>query len=185
MRPLLHLSVTSSYILLNTTDFVYLSCFFIWCFMKVWLLRILGFIIGTALAFAFEFALLLIINEVFEVRLLPRGIGWVAIPIFIGISAAKLAPRIERFPKFNEFKFNELSLNKLFWESSKITRIVFVAPIFWICSVILYVFLFEPYGGYMSDRDYLHMFKVMSFPSIILIAGRVVYSKFISSHKAS
>lgn len=153
--------------------------------MKVWLLRILGFIIGTALAFAFEFALLLIINEVFEVRLLPKGIGWVAIPIFIGISAAKLAPRIERFPKFNECKFKQLSLSKLFWESSKITRIVFVAPIFWICSVILYVFLFEPYGGYMSDRDYLHMFKVMLFPSIILIAGRVVYSKFISSHKAS
>lgn len=42
--------------------------------MKVWLLRILGFIIGTVLAFAFEFALLLIVNEVFEVRLLPRGI---------------------------------------------------------------------------------------------------------------
>lgn len=185
MWPLLHLIVTSSYILLNTADFVYLSCFFIWCFMKVWLLRILGFIIGTALTFAFEFALLLIINEVFEVRLLPKGIGWVAMPIFIGISAAKLAPRIERFPKFNECKFKQLSLSKLFWESSKITRIVFVAPIFWICSVILYVFLFEPYGGYMSDRDYLHMFKVMLFPSIILIAGRVVYSKFILSHKAS
>ncbi len=185
MWPLLHLIVTSSYILLNTADFVYLSCFFIWCFMKVWLLRILGFIIGTALAFAFEFALLLIINEVFEVRLLPKGIGWVAMPIFIGISAAKLAPRIERLSKFNECEFKQLSLSKLFWESSKITRIVFVAPIFWICSVILYVFLFEPYGGYMSDRDYLHMFKVMLFPSIILIAGRVVYSKFISSHKAS
>lgn len=153
--------------------------------MKVWLLRILGFIIGTVLAFAFEFALLLIVNEVFEVRLLPRGIGWVAIPIFIGISAAKLAPRIERFPKFNDFKFKQLNLSKIFWEASKITRIVFVAPIFWICSVILYVFLFDPYGVYMSDREYLHMFKVMLFPPIILIAGRVVYSKFISSHKVS
>ena len=91
-------------------------------------------------------------------------------------SAAKLAPEISYFAKFKK-----LSLKEWFWSSPIITRIVFVAPIFWICSVALYVFLFEPYD-YMSDRDYTHMFKVMLFPSFILIAGHMVYSKFISAN---
>ncbi|HAT8521827.1 TPA: hypothetical protein I7190_26795 [Vibrio vulnificus] len=147
--------------------------FVFWCFMKVWLLRIFGFIVGTALAFAFEFALLLIINEVFDTRLVPRGIGWVAIPFFIGVGAAKLAPELSYFTKFKQTSFKQW-----FWSRSTVTRIVVIAPIFWICSVALYVFLFEPYG-YMRDRDYMHMLKVMLFPTAILVVGHMVYLKLI------
>lgn len=142
--------------------------------MKVWLLRILGFIVGTGLAFIFEFSLLLIINEVFDTRLIPKGIGWVAIPFCIGIGAAKLAPELNYFRQFKQFSFKHW-----FWSSATVTRIVVIAPIFWICSVTLYVFLFEPYG-YMSDRDYMHMLKVMLFPSAILVVGNIVYLKLIA-----
>lgn len=68
--------------------------------MKIWLLRIIGFIVGAGLALALEAGLLLLLSELFDKRLMPRGLGWIVIPIIVGISAAKIAPELDPLSKF-------------------------------------------------------------------------------------
>lgn len=145
--------------------------------MKTWLIRVVGFIVGAGIAMALEVGLLLLLGELFDKRLMPRGLGWLVIPIIVGISAAKIAPELGPLSKFAK-----QGLVANFWKASPLTRFIVVAPIFWILGVGAYVLVFEPYG-YMYSSDYAHMFKIMLFPPVVLIAGYFAYEKLVLPNK--
>lgn len=148
--------------------------------MKIWLLRIIGFIVGAGLALALEVGLLLLLNEFLDKGLIPRGPGWLVIPIIAGINAAKIAPELGLLSKFE--KQGPVAN---FWKASPLTRFIVVVPIFWILGVGAYVLVFEPYGYRMHSSEYAHMFKIMLFPPAILIAGYFTYVKLILPSKNS
>jgi hypothetical protein len=142
--------------------------------MKYWLLRVVGFVLGAGAAVALEAALLLLISVIFGREFMPRGAGWLFLPIALGISASAAAPniwlRIQRgdFPAAQRFR-----------SASLLVRGAIVFPVFWILCVGIYTYLFEPYG-YMGDSDYIHMFKVMLFPPAVALVGVLLYKKLIA-----
>jgi hypothetical protein len=143
--------------------------------MKYWSVRIIGFVIGAAIAVAIEVGLLLLINGLSGHNFMPRGPGWLLLPIGLGVTSSRAAPdiwvRIER---------GDFRLLQRFKSASALSRAAMVFSPFWVLCVGLYVWLFEPYG-YMSDSDYHHMYKVMFFPVAVIWAGLFVYRKFVAS----
>lgn len=144
---------------------------------KLWLYRIAGFVVGAGLTFVLEVGFLLFLGELFGKRLMPRGLGWVILPILAGIALARVAPDLGPVGRFAS-----TALVRNFWSASPLGRLVVVAPVFWILAVGAYVILFEPYGD-MYSSDYIHMMKVMLFPSILFIVGYLSYKKLILGKK--
>lgn len=143
--------------------------------MKYWTLRVGGFIVGAMLATGIEVGLLLLVNELSGRDFMPRGPGWLLLPIGLGIAVSAAAPeiwlRIER---------GDFSAVQKFRSASVLGRAAIVFSLFWVLCVGAYVWLFEPYG-YMGDSDYSHMYKIMLFPVAVVWAGLFVYKRFIAS----
>ncbi|HVY23461.1 MAG TPA: hypothetical protein VG962_08935 [Steroidobacteraceae bacterium] len=141
--------------------------------MKYWTLRIVGFLLGAGMAVALEIGLLLLIDAMFDRELMPRGLGWLFIPIAVGTGASSIAPiiwlRIER---------GEFPLAQKFRSAPVFMRASIVFPLLWILCLGAYVALFNPYG-YMTDDNYWHMFKVMLFPPVGVLVGALLYRKLI------
>jgi len=142
--------------------------------MKIWLLRIAGFIVGTGLAVLLELVLLMLLSGLFGKQLMPRGLGWFVLPIVAGIACARVAPELGPLGRYASFV-----LVKNFWSASPASRLVVVAPVFWVLAVGAFVVVFGPYGYSMSSSEYEHMMKVMFFPPAILVAGYFVYKKLV------
>ena len=61
---------------------------------------------------------------------------------------------------------------------SAINRLMILSSLLWILIVGSYVMVFAPYGRWMNDEDYIHMFTVMLFPIIILWIISWLYREF-------
>ena len=142
--------------------------------MRDWSLRIIGFVAGAAVTFLLEYALLVLLGEIFDRRFLPRSAGWVIMPLVVGTAIAKIAPEI-----IPTSKLAKQGIIKSYWNASPLARFVVVAPVFWVLAVSAYILLFEPYGYRVTSRDYEHMFKVLLFPPVVLVIGYFVYNKLI------
>jgi uncharacterized protein YjeT (DUF2065 family) len=64
-------------------------------------------------------------------------------------------------------------------QPSKKLRISMFGFAAWVIGVGIVVFLFEPYGYRMNDRDIIHMLLVMFVPSIAVLALFWVYERFV------
>lgn len=139
-------------------------------FLKLWTLRVMGFIIGTSIGFTALIILLLLLNVLTDSSYSPRGPAWLIIPISFGFAIASYAPllwlSIEKF------------LAKSILNYTKLTRLVLAAIILWISSVGIYVYLFKPYG-YIINADRIHLLKVIIFPIAICCIGLFIYKKII------
>jgi hypothetical protein len=143
---------------------------------SAWALRLAGFIVGICTTFFLEYLIFLLIQEASGQRLLPRGRLLVVFPIVAGVILGRYTPY------FVESRLKEQgSLRETFWTASAATRFVIVAPFFWAICVITYIFLFEPYGYQISEREYIQTAKIIAFPSAILICGYVLFNKLIRS----
>lgn len=49
----------------------------------------------------------------------------------------------------------------------------------WVLGVAVFVFFFQPYGGYMSDDEALDMLTIMFVPSVLALGLYWVYDKFV------
>ncbi|UHQ19590.1 hypothetical protein LVB87_15595 [Lysobacter sp. KIS68-7] len=134
------------------------------------LVKVIGFLVGFAVVAAGEVALLAALN------LNPRGAGWIAAPIMVGIAFAGAAPGlVERFSRSGE------SL----WRQSSSVRLVAVLCALWLVGVPVYWWLFEPYDYAMGSDDWALMFKTMFFPIALLIVGFVAYVKVVVPQPSS
>lgn len=55
-----------------------------------------------------------------------------------------------------------------------------VFSLLWVICVAAYVSLFAPYGAYVTEDEYYHMFKVMVFPPIVGVVSLFLYKKFVA-----
>jgi hypothetical protein len=126
--------------------------------------KIIGFIVGFAVVSGLE------VTTLSPLHGMPRGLGWVVLPIMAGVGLARVAPDlVERF-------FNSGSA---LWQMSPGVRLVGVMSAVWLVAVPAYWWLFEPYDGWMSSDEYALMYKVMFFPISVLVAGYIAYVKFV------
>jgi|AntRauTorckE5430_2_1112549.scaffolds.fasta_scaffold02496_2 hypothetical protein len=134
--------------------------------MRVWILRVLGFLLGCFVGVLFVGIIAYLTNRV--------ALAMVVIPILSGISGSHFLVLFCNTPD----SIGGRLITK-FWSASSAARALVVVPVFWIACVGVFVWLFEPYGGYMSSSDYTHMYKVMLFPPLLLGGGSFVYFKLI------
>lgn len=134
--------------------------------MKIWTLRIFGFLLGGFVGIFFADITASLTSRI--------AVLMAIIPIVSGIAGSYFLVWL----CYPQNSIGGRSVRK-FWNSSSTVRALVVAPVFWVACVGAFIWLFEPYGGYMSSSDYSHMYKVMIFPSILLGAGCIVYFKLI------
>jgi len=63
--------------------------------------------------------------------------------------------------------------------SSFANRALFAGSAFWALVVLAFVFMFEPYGRYVSDSEWWQVVKIIVFPPVVLVAGYFLYVKVI------
>lgn len=73
-----------------------------------------------------------------------------------------------------------ISPTTIFWGARKSSRLVALLTALWILAVLLYVFLFDPYGDSMYSDDYIHMLKVIFLPTALVWIGYAAYPKLVT-----
>ena len=63
--------------------------------------------------------------------------------------------------------------------SGPLTRFLFAAPIFWAVVVLGYVQVFEPFGYWISEDEWILVAKIILFPIGVLWVGTLIFMKFI------
>lgn len=86
-----------------------------------------------------------------------------------GSSKTKLPPPLQNY--FKENTNHTKSVHK---------RIIFFGSVIWIIAVLYFVFLFEPFGKYLSDENWLNTFKIMIYGPFIMIVGYFLYIKIMA-----
>jgi hypothetical protein len=107
---------------------------------------------GAGTILVIEIGVVWILGELFNVRIIPKGLGWVIIPVLTGIAGAKLATEIPYS-----------SLLQLIG-TRRLLRYVFVGFLSWWATVATYAYLMQPFGYYMDSRDWTVLFKWLLIP---------------------
>lgn len=103
------------------------------------------------------------------------GLADIIIPIMSGIAISKILPNL-----YGVKNTRLQTIRIKFWQTSSVNRFLLVIPFVWIFGVYVFVWLFEPYGHYMSSLDRTHEYKIMLFPPVMLLFFYVIYSKLIA-----
>ena len=64
-------------------------------------------------------------------------------------------------------------------KTSFVKRVLIVGCIFWSVVALAFVFIFEPYGNYVSEQEWLQVAKIIVFPIMVAIVGCFLYFKVI------
>jgi hypothetical protein len=134
--------------------------------------RVLGFLIGAAGVAAVEFGIIGGLDAATDREWLPRGPGWLVVPVVAGLALSRYLPGL-----LARLKAGDHPLIQRFWASPPWVRLAVLVPLFWLVVVSAYVFVFSPYGEYMGDEDWDHLLKVIAFPPAVFIAALVAYRK--------
>jgi hypothetical protein len=132
-------------------------------------MRFLGFVVGFAVTAFLEYVLLHALGRV------PRGLGWVVLPIAAGISFSSATPALIG-------RFSRADVENIFFSLSRGARGLAIGCGIWLLAVPVYVYLFQPYDDSLFDMysdDYFHMLKVMVFPVGLAVIGYVAYIRFV------
>ena len=73
----------------------------------------------------------------------------------------------------------ENSLNSFFSKLSKRARLVLFGCLIWLVVVPVYVFLFTPYGRYISYSETNHMLSAMFLPTLAVGGLYWIYERFV------
>lgn len=60
------------------------------------------------------------------------------------------------------------------------SRIFITGSGFWAACVLLFVFLFDPFGVYILDSEWWLVIKIIAFPPAMVAAGYFLYTKIVS-----
>ena len=148
--------------------------------MNQTIVRVVGFCAGLIAGIAVELALFISIDAIFQHRMMPRGPGWLVFPLILALQFAASAPGFIERAKAGH-------VTPLIWFRAAPfpTRAMVIGPIFWVIVVAAFVWLFSPFGEYMSDDDTMSMIKVMLFPPVVAIAGFWAYQRLVKKPPAA
>jgi hypothetical protein len=78
------------------------------------------------------------------------------------------------------------SVSAKFGNISPINRTLIAGSAFWASVILAFIFVFEPYGDYVSDIEWWQVVKIIIFPPVVVISGYILYIKVIKqdSHES-
>jgi len=128
------------------------------------LFGIAGALLSGAVVVGLEALVVVLLEGLFGGHVVPRGLGWIALPILAMVAGFRFGPIIADVVAAKTA------------DTIKITEIRYVmaGSAFWVIAVGLYVLMFSPFGYYMRERDYWTVAKVISFPVILAIVGLAI-----------
>ena len=121
---------------------------------------IVGFAVGFAIVLGLEIALVAVLSELFHARLLPRGLGWLLLPIGGGVLGWRFGYRVG-------IAGISVAVGDGLNRSSQNFRIWLVGAALWAAAVLVYVFVFEPYGSYWNNDDYTKFLTSLFGPILL------------------
>ncbi len=62
---------------------------------------------------------------------------------------------------------------------SFVSRVLIVGSIFWMLAALGFVFIFKPYGNYVSELEWWQVAKIIVLPIVVTVVGYFLYSKVI------
>ena len=116
-----------------------------------------AFVIAGVLLFGVEFLVLKLAEAITGSRLMPRGLGWIVVPIVGGIAAARIAPNL---------RIAHLSPVVDRWPFVR-TALALVGS--WVVLVAIYVMLVEPFGYRWTKDEYWLLGKWLILPALGLV----------------
>lgn len=128
-----------------------------------WALKVLGFVLGFVLAVALEFLLFWLVSEIFDRTFYPRGLGWLVIPFTAGVGGAALLSSLRQD-----------QIARLFGGSREM-RLYVAGGASWLLLVSGYVFVAEPFGSYISDSEWMTIFKWLFVPPVLALVVRGLF----------
>jgi hypothetical protein len=132
------------------------------------LLGLVGVIAGFVLALAAEMTLLLLLSELFHVRLMPRGVGWIVVPIFGAIAGW-------RFGRNFNFGNAAYLTSRRLSATPRLTRLWVAGSVFWIMSALTFFAVFNPYGSYWSSDEWHQFWMVLIAPPVLGLVGGALF----------
>jgi hypothetical protein len=140
--------------------------------LAYWVLRVIGFVIGAAIAASLEYVLLGILSQGFGMHIFPRGLGWIVLPIMAGFvgSWAILSAKEDMASRFTA--------------SSQKSRMFLASSVSWWLVVLAYVFMVEPFGGYWASDEWSILLKWLFIPPVLLVAISAIFRFAMKNDKA-
>ena len=128
--------------------------------------RLLGFLLLFGLAILIELLIVGIISAIFNTRLMPRGIGWIIIPIILGTYGWRSAHNftidtIKSLPIINKIN-----------GTKGITRYYIAASAFWTLIASAYSILSDTVNSYHFKWE-LYL-QILIIPLVFLFIGKLL-----------
>ena len=123
---------------------------------------IVGFTVGISVGFGFEFLLLMMVEWIADRRYHPFGLGWVTLPIGLGLLFAQVS---------STTSFRILIL-RLIGGPQQI-RTYSAASVVWLLGVVGWLLIAEPYRHQYRIRveDWIFLAKLCLIPPALLFAA--------------
>lgn len=140
--------------------------------LDTWLYRIAGFVVGAGLIIGCE-ALLVLAFSSNGYRLVPRGIGWIVVPILAGIAGARIA----------EQRARPTAIWLLKPQTGKpAARYIGLGSVCWIAAVFIWAFVFNGLGNYWSSDETSFFWKALTVPPLFVAGCYILFAKFGPPH---
>ena len=121
----------------------------------------IGFVTAFAAVLVIEILVLYGIGDALDSRLVPRGLGWLVLPVLAGLAGWTL---------FKELPFETAaeSALKVLFANTRLNRFLLATHTSWVIVVSAYVFFAEPFGYSMRGSEWLDFLQVIFVPPIVL-----------------
>ena len=116
-----------------------------------------GFIVAAGAVVLLEVVLVAAVSRP-GYTLVPRGLGWVAVPVVAGIAGAGFASR-----------FRLRNFDRLLSENRNV-KLALAGAVSWFILVVGYVFVAQPFGTYWGDDEWAAFWRWLLIPPVVLLA---------------
>ena len=120
--------------------------------MQKWSARFFGFVVAVALFVLVAFVIFAILSDLMGHQMVPRGAGWLFVPIVVGIAGARYAEA--SMPRWIAWARSPHGTLKYFLAGGLV----------WVAAIWCYLFIFNPFGSYWSSSDWSFVWKLMLTP---------------------
>ncbi|UYM14588.1 DUF2628 domain-containing protein [Endozoicomonas euniceicola] len=115
---------------------------------------------------------------VLEFKAVPKGLFWLAAPIFIGLACTRYDVLVSEFIAKTSDKGKQI-----FWRGNSFSRFIILSPLIWMIFVGAYILVFDPYEGWFSSEDKKNLIKFIVTPPLLLVVCYLLYIKLINPPK--
>lgn len=152
--------------------------------LKNLILKIIGFVLGALVGVVVMIAayqiLELIAGTTSSGYVRYRvSIGFFVLPVITGLIGWLTFPDLDHKNIYLNVKTFPSKIKRDFWKYDKLLRLIIVFPIIWSLVVVLYILFFNPFGYSISGKEWASIFKIIIFPSFLLVILYFTYTRLI------